>query len=514
MDAYNYCKTRAEPLYELSVYYREKENWTRAYYYAQKSSEIPIGNQSFFVSNDIYEWKAVHNFAVIANRVGKYQEAYDTTMKCLETHLNMSNQVRRELEFNLIESIEKIKDKTLQYNSKMVDHLRISMNKKRAKKVITLTITTCKRFDLFSKTINSIMNCFMDIDKIDEWICVDDNSSEKDREEMVKLYPFFRYINKTPAEKGHAQSMNIIQKIVNTPYILHLEDDWHFFRHMEYIKPAIAILQSDLTYGQVLFNRNYAETTNDLKIPGGFPKTLDIIKKVSKQIPSHILAPASKPVKEIHKLRYILHEHYPPDSSVYLQKVSEYARFHYGTNMYWSHYSLRPSLIRTEIFKKIGKYDSTSWHFEMDYAHRYLSKGYVSAFFDCITCLHIGKLTTEKNKENAYSLNDVPQFEVTDIKKMDLIDLSEMFLFFPQLDSMYNDIKYVGGKSVTELMEICLQTPKCVCFNTLGFMKHKVEDQLVTSKHFRDVDGLYIRKGYEKHHQINDTSISQFHTIK
>ena len=34
---------------------------------------------------------------------------------------------------------------------------------------IILTFTTCKRFDLFKQTINSILNTWLDIDKID-WI--------------------------------------------------------------------------------------------------------------------------------------------------------------------------------------------------------------------------------------------------------------------------------------------------------------------------------------------------------
>ena len=53
-------------------------------------------------------------------------------------------------------------------------------------KKIMFSITTCKRFDLFEKTINSFLNCCNDIDTIDYWLCVDDNSSIEDRNYILE----------------------------------------------------------------------------------------------------------------------------------------------------------------------------------------------------------------------------------------------------------------------------------------------------------------------------------------
>jgi hypothetical protein len=63
--------------------------------------------------------------------------------------------------------------------------------------LITFTITSCKRFDLFEQTVNSFLNCCTDVEKIDSWLCVDDNSSNEDREKMQSRYPFFRFYFKT-----------------------------------------------------------------------------------------------------------------------------------------------------------------------------------------------------------------------------------------------------------------------------------------------------------------------------
>ena len=49
-----------------------------------------------------------------------------------------------------------------------------------------------------------------DVDLITDWFCVDDNSSKEDREFMTSTYQWIDYYMKTPGEKGHRSSMNII----------------------------------------------------------------------------------------------------------------------------------------------------------------------------------------------------------------------------------------------------------------------------------------------------------------
>ena len=248
---------------------------------------------------------------------------------------------------------------------------------------ITFTITTCKRYDLFEKTINSFLNCCLDIHLIDHWICVDDNSSDQDRNKMKQNYPFFQFYFKNTTEKGHANSMNIIRNIISTPYTFHIEDDWKFFSKQNYISLCLNILSQSTEICQCLINKNYFELHSD-NIVGGLP---------------HVATNGQ---------RYFIHE-YCPDNLKFMEK--------YGSNKrncaYWPHYSLRPSLLKSKIFKEIGTYNPSSPHFEMDYANRYVSKGYFSAFLENIYCLHIGRLTSERfdtSKLNAYDLNNEKQF--------------------------------------------------------------------------------------------------------
>ena len=133
---------------------------------------------------------------------------------------------------------------------------------KKLKKSVIISTTTCKRTDLVQKTIDSFLECALDyIDYVQEWIIIDDNSSQYDRDFMKSRYPFITYIYKNENEKGHPKSMNIIRDYViskNADYLFNMEDDWEFFikdNIFEKMVNGFSIKNS----GQCLLNINYAE---------------------------------------------------------------------------------------------------------------------------------------------------------------------------------------------------------------------------------------------------------------
>jgi GR25 family glycosyltransferase involved in LPS biosynthesis/glycosyltransferase involved in cell wall biosynthesis len=246
----------------------------------------------------------------------------------------------------------------------------------RQKPRVLLTITSCKRMDLFQRTVNSMLRTWTDLDAVDAFLCVDDNSSEEDRAAMRAAYPFFEFYMKTPAQRGHRTSMNIIwQRLqaVNPAYWIHLEDDWLFFRRGSYVREPIAILERPAAIAanvqQLLYNRNYAELYSDgWGINGGTPLEQGVL----------------------------LHQ---KDATVTGRNCA-----------YWPHYSFRPSVIRVAPILALGNYDSPNTFFERDYADRWFAAGHQSAFYDDIRCLHIGRLTSDRTAANAYTLNGTGQF--------------------------------------------------------------------------------------------------------
>lgn len=312
-----------------------------------------------------------------------YQSCYDYLSSLRK--IEISEELYKIASENQSMCIPHIENDYIFYNEELVK--RICSKTQNQYPLVTFTITTCKRYDLFEKTINSFLNCCLDLDKIDKWFLVDDNSSEEDREKMKKNYPFFEFYFKDISEKGHPRSMNIIRKHINTPYIFHMEDDWKFISKRNYISECLEILNEEDNYGQCLINKNYSETFEDTKIIGGYLR----------KTPNH--------------LKYYVHEHCKNDD----EYKDFYKRHGLGSNCaYWKHYSFRPSLLKKYILDELGEFDEKASHFEAVYSDKYYKSGYISTFLDGIYCLHTGRLTSQLNdntKLNAYALNNEKQFD-------------------------------------------------------------------------------------------------------
>lgn len=240
---------------------------------------------------------------------------------------------------------------------------------------ITITMTTCKRYELFERTVKSVVRCIQDINKyVKEWIVVDDNSSPQDRERMQTNFPFITYVFKTYAQKGHARSMNLILKRVTTPYILHVEDDMQFDYKYNFLQSMTDIIQSEQNCVQVLFNANYTETYDFYVDPAG--------GELCKTPSGHV---------------YLIHKH-------------TLERFPFANCRYWPGFSLRPSLWDVNTLReKVGYFSTTAPHFEMEYSRRVLEMGYKVCFLPGTAHQHIGRLTNTEG-DNAYSLNGEEQF--------------------------------------------------------------------------------------------------------
>lgn len=327
-------------------------------------------------------------------------------LESMLSYVDMVIQKGIKLERKHCEAIEKVIDRYRDILSMATPHhkkLKAGPSSKGVK--VMLTITTCKRLDLFTKTMNSILNCWTDIENIDYFFCVDDNSSEEDRALMRESYSFFDYYMKGPEERGHRESMNIIwDKLqeVRPTYWIHLEDDWLYFKREAYVTRAIETLTKyeSQNIHQVVFNRIYGLMFTDMERAGGIP--LDS--------------------------RTILHE--KRDGIV-------------GRNCgFWPHYSLQPSMIRTRVILELGNYNSPNKFFERDYANKYFAKGYLTAFFNYIYSIHIGKQHWEKEGKNAYALNDITQGlkklgdDVTSAQEEEKCDKVSMESPFPHAGSM------------------------------------------------------------------------------
>lgn len=378
----NYKRNYQDKLFVTASYYDdmlEYYNGISAFYINDKQSGYEC-IKKIIINNKIENSKyilTINNLQYYLNELEKDNDTEELFNKLTDAFIknknNVVNDKTEKIWTILLEKNKRILTNPIKYNYKQVLFPKI-----------IITFTTCKRLDLFKQTVNSILNTWLDKDRIDYWYCVDDNSSKEDREYMIRNYSWIKYYMKSEKEKGHRMSMNIIWeklKELKPKYWIHMEDDFLFYKKMNYIEESIKGLEltNDNNVKQILFNRNYGETIRDYRIIGHEVKNNDIVIHNNKE-----------------------------------------GIFVYNNCHYWPHYSFRPSLIDVETILKLGNYDSDNTFFEMDYAKRWTEEGYKSGFFNYLTNQHIGKLTSDKTTPNAYILNNESQFNNNYIKIVNL----------------------------------------------------------------------------------------------
>ena len=366
-------RDRSECLYYLAFYFRQKKQFVKAYMYASLGVKIKFPmNRFLFLEKDIYDRKIIDECAISSFYTGRHEECYALNQKILK-RINPATLIDSRLIENMKFCVQSMREKAIGFS-------KFNFTKPKERYYgLTLTMTTCKRYDLFTQTVNSLLNNVKDLYMIERFICVDDNSSHEDRVKMLDNYPFFEFVFKKPHQKGHVESMNILRgKLTDADrFIFHLEDDFVFLRKRNYIAKSIRVLKDNPKIGQVLFNRNYAETPEQYNIQGG---------------------DGFGGRNGVPGVPFLIHEYVPEKEKRKYSVSCEY----------WPHYSFRPGITKKEVWDKVGKFNTVP-HFEMEYAFRYVNAGYVTAFHNRVDLLHIGKLTNEKG-DNAYSLNEVKQF--------------------------------------------------------------------------------------------------------
>lgn len=245
---------------------------------------------------------------------------------------------------------------------------------------ITFVITTCKRLDLFCETIDKLLFYCQDLYLIRKWICIDDNSSEKDRKEMRKRYPFFHFIMKTPEQKGHARSLNIILELVKTKYVFFFEDDWRCNMNFS-IAPYVDFLET-FNRDQIIF---HGRSEKD-----GYPK---LAMLHNKDIYGYCYNP-THPAKKETKLQYY-YERFEKEFQVKGEKVG----------FFYPGFSLNPSIFNMDKIRSnnLQFREEPEYHdcFELYFAFQCLQKGFQTSFSNILIC-HIGEIS-------AYVLNKDPR---------------------------------------------------------------------------------------------------------
>lgn len=184
---------------------------------------------------------------------------------------------------------------------------------------ITFTMTTCRRLELFKRTMESFRRTCKDQDLIKHWIISDDGSSESDIEEMRRLCPEFTIL-RSP-ERGQAENLNNLFGAVQTEYFFHNEDDWLFLKEDHYIRKMFDVAFNDQRIKNVTLRHWQGYEVNR---PGGMKYNL-------------------------HWFSQFDYNHMPVEAIEILCNK---------TNCNWFGYTLNPGLQHLPTVKRLGKYET------------------------------------------------------------------------------------------------------------------------------------------------------------
>ena len=116
---------------------------------------------------------------------------------------------------------------------------------------ITFILTSCGRFDLLEKTLESFLD--HNTAAIERYLVIDDSGDNAVHNVTRNCkVPIEVIVNKPVV--GQMTSIDRAYSTVRTPYVFHCEDDWVFFRSC-FIEESLILLQSDPTISVVSCRR-------------------------------------------------------------------------------------------------------------------------------------------------------------------------------------------------------------------------------------------------------------------
>lgn len=248
--------------------------------------------------------------------------------------------------------------------------------------MLALTITTCKRIDLFLKTIRSFTENCLDLHSITTIIHYDDSSNPEDRKrmynELLFLFPnviiYNVYFNNEDikSNRRHLEIMKIWKsQVMLFDYVFHLEDDWLFVKKFN-LQEGIDLLKNNPDVALVGYSWERKIFPSNLFVPkqiGNFWEWFYSDKFVINE-PLFIDETEMKYLPENHWVKYIN----------------------------WPYFGFRPGIHDIKKINQLENFNDSMSSFELEFAIRF-SKNFKSFLHNDRICYHIGQ-------ESAYDINN------------------------------------------------------------------------------------------------------------
>ena len=216
--------TRAEPLYQIAVHYRVEKQYQLGYLFAERAAQIPLPEEdALFVFAEVYAWRAIDEQAVCASWIGKHAEAF-TLCRRLLARPDLPGERRQGIAHNRDVSVPAMIEAASSYPDVVVGSLVAGPRDAE----VTVTLLAGPDRAATEQTLNSFLNCCLDVSRVGRFVVVDAGLSAPDRARLRKRYGFLEFAHRRSGDGPGAQLAQL-RKQIGGRFWLHLGQGWRFF---------------------------------------------------------------------------------------------------------------------------------------------------------------------------------------------------------------------------------------------------------------------------------------------
>lgn len=252
LRAWEFRPTRAEPLYAIAFRYRLDQRYRLGYLFAKHAAEIPFPTEdTLLVGADTYRWGALDEAAVCASWIGEHAEAIALWRRAL-SRPGIPDEDRQRIAANCDNSAPRIFEAVASYPAELAPHL--PRGRRDAEVVLSLVAGPDRDGIKGTEvTLNSLLNCCIDVWRIGRYLVVDAGLPAADRAILLERYPFLEFCPITAGESAGALLSQLRDQIYGR-FWLHLGQGWQFYAQERLITRLTSVFEAEENVYQVAVN--------------------------------------------------------------------------------------------------------------------------------------------------------------------------------------------------------------------------------------------------------------------
>ncbi|WP_234812071.1 glycosyltransferase [Mycolicibacter longobardus] len=247
LHAWGFRPTRAEPLYQLARYLRLNGNYRLAYGFARCAAAIPLTQDELFVYTDAYTWRSTDEQAVCADWIGKHEETF-TLCRGLLARPDVPEEDRQRIAANRDVPVPYMLDAASPYPEALAHSLIAGPPDAE----VTVSLLAGPDQASTEQTLNSFLNCCLDVTRCGRFLVIDTGLSGTDRATLAQRYGFIEFADAPAA--GPGDQLEWIRTQIGGRFWLHLGQGWRFFAPENLITRLTDVLEAEPQVFQVGIN--------------------------------------------------------------------------------------------------------------------------------------------------------------------------------------------------------------------------------------------------------------------